>query len=743
VVDLGNPAALPVPVDAYANLAATGLKKAPEPAAARKVNPGVGNHVAQATSSSSSTATLGTVGKVSLKDKMKRQEASAQRVKEKRIPIGGILLSVFSLLILALVVFIWDACIFNRNSDLLRLKNCTNPILNRLTSNQRQITDQWWNDIISKRESFRILGSEYSVMDWGFKEEVSRARKELSYLEKTGTDLQQSFEGYVKAEKQGILGEIITQISSEKKAADHESAVAKAAQEEADRKKKEAAAKATPTPSKKDQSITLKIGENMIANSQALPATNGQTFQLDAISSSGSQVSINATGEGSVADNKTLEIKGPGAIILKLSVEGNEQVNAAETNIQINIIPPAARITKIEFFDNSKTAWEYFFNNTKPTTIGTLPGWRYCQTNGLATNLTTLLAVPFTAIAPQLFTTNYPILNTTQNSLTEAAKNTGSCFFRKDDKDQEITLTITTDKKAAIVNMLDSCPIVLENSGGHYNCSVSTNLSALLGLIRDKRYKISYEVGESFNGDSLENLTDHINKKIKSYEVAISQAKANLEAPQKTNSLEPVTTASQSQDADALNTAGVTLSAGLKFKSDSPDEKLGFPEDLKTYSNWMRSKSGKARDINSYQEYLQEVFNKISTCEGGLTFTQMTREWLTRTRHPHELFDKFASPDTDPNKSITLQPCLSPKEKSANDAAFIQNAKLFFTLDNNKRLDQFLASPKPTPTPRDYKKELHDSLVARDTFIEKLKNYRSKIQIKDLNNTPVLIFTSP
>ena len=616
VVDLGNTSTLTTPVDDYANLAATGLKKAPEPAAThRKLIAGGGSFAAQATSSSSSAATLSTVGKVSLKEKMKRQEASAQSVKEKRIPIGGILLSVFSLLILALVVIIWDACIFDRGEGLMSLKNNTAIIINRITSKQRRPDDLWWEKRISQMEILRIFGSSYSLMKPEKKANVINASKILSEIVRSA-DCKQKLEDY--KDQEGILGEIIKQISLEKEAVDNQ-ATTKAAQEEPDRKKKEAAAKAAPTPSKKDQSITLKIGGNPISSGMSIPATNGQKLQIEAISSSEAPVSIHATGAGSVSEDKTLAISGAGTVFLNLSVPGSTDYDATETNIQIVVVPPTAKISKIEFWDPSK--------DTKNKPANKFFGEYADKTNcpyPYNTNISSSEGI--LDFINQLKNNNSIAWNNEggfrlENKINRIANDSPIFIFSKKDSGNQISVIISINGTATN----KTAPFYTENTTDHLIALVpNPEVESFLRMATNGSSSLKanfsvVKIGDNtpkYPSASLQALSEQINAE---WNCALSNsAKLNQQLDEQKIGT-PQTNAPQAGETSSCSTNNQSaveacfLNAGIKvFEGILIDQKpfMTTNSALASFNIW-KSQNKQKGNPPTYRAYLLDVLNKI------------------------------------------------------------------------------------------------------------------------------------
>jgi hypothetical protein len=499
-----------------------------------------------------------------------------------------------------------------------------------------------------------------------------------------------------------------------------------------------------PTPpaakTKTEQTISLKISGNPIASGESINATNGQLLRLEATSSSGSQVSINGTGQGSVIENKTLVISGPGSITLKLSATGNEQMNAADTNVQIIITPPAARITKIEFFDNSKIAWEYFFNNVG--TNGKLPGWSYYQTNGLATNLVGLLSAPFTHVALKQFEPYYPISK--KESINQIATNAGSCFLRKDDATQEITLTITVDPKVLATNSLEFEPIIsgVDKSKDQYTCIISPKIEPLIKLIEGK-YAIEYEFNK-IKGQSPEEIAAKINATILAYGEKIKNAKSASDQDQEkklqSNTTNNPTFAKEEtwlQKSPDFDNAGIKLSEGLVYKKDSEGKDQKLPPELSSYSAWLKdTKNFNSR--KSYREYLSRVFRGVKNSKNTVT-CPMEKYFLSDNDIEGD-FMQLGKANTEDGR-LKLQ--WNAPSSNTDDAKFMTNLQAYFNDSNRQRIAQILDPPKPSPTPRDYSKELKDAEGTHDKYIKEISNCpSSRILIKDAKNTPLLIFTA-
>jgi hypothetical protein len=719
VLDLGDPASLPPPVDdALAHLAETGLRKAPPPASShgRVAATGSiesGSRVKAQFTSGRAHARSSSPTISSLRDKKQPDKSSNQSIKPQ--------IKWHQLLCGALIVIV---CLLGTAEFCLYKVDVNQACLIKDEINKKA------NSLIDKQNvSIDFIGK-LNVELRGLN--LFQEPKVIKNLNEINTELN-SIQNLTRFD----INEKLKNPNTLKKRVYRELA--------GNIPQPEPTPKPTPVPTppaaktKTEQTISLKISGNPIASGQSITATNGQKLQLEATSSSGTQVSINGTGQGSVTENKTLVISGPGSITLKLSATGNEQMNAADTNVQIIIAPPPTRITKIEFFDNSKKGWDYFFNNSE--TYGDLPGWSFYQTNGMATNLVSLLAVPFTAVTPESFITTYP--QSKKVSINENAANPGSCFFRKYKATQEITLTITADQ-IAITNVLASNPIMLQKTGEQFACALSDNIASFVGLLGKLtnfgEYSLEYSIGikPEVKGITPEFLATDINKKIKEMETQVTAAQLNLTQEQDKQKLAKETNNKANVDASLgqvypdMENAGEILSAGMTFQSQGVGKPDGFPDELKTFSHWL-TKNKKDRNIQTYTEYLKEVLAKIRECEDGLTFA--TDTYISSTK-------KIEDINTN-NKPET------PTEgrKCKNDKSFISNFNKLFNADWKKNLERFVAVPKArsiaTPDFNMLRQNLTTQEKVLTNYKENICRSTQQIAFKKNGKDILIIITSP
>jgi hypothetical protein len=682
VLDLGDPASLPPPVDdALAHLAKTGLRKAPEPASARgKVMPKTmgtpGLLTAAPTYSTGSPMQVGRMeGAASLKDRMKSGGPAAKKNKGKGLPLRRIVIGAIAVLFVLLAVFLWNECIFDRNSGLQGLKNSTNPIINQLTSNQRQLTDQWWNEIISKRENFKIFDSDYSFMNWGFNAEVSNAMEVLANLSQNNStpDFQQKFKNAKFANHTGILGDIIKKISSE-----DEDAHKEAEKAAADKRSKDAAAKAAQEETDKINKETAEKAVQEEADKRSKEA------------------------EARAAKDK-IEKK-PIQITINISASTNDSGNPTITR-------------KILFGDKEE-----------------INGWTW-KTNGLATNI---LMLKTEAENENGWCSNNPTLK--EKDFNSTATNEGFSFLKKITSTKEVIVTIASSGEV-FTNKIAFQPIELEKEGEKYICKLSTNIASCLQLFKTPAFSITYQIKKhNYSGDSPESLAEQINQKLKSLDGYITTAQAKLEQSHSSNNQYKTEAKPSNPSFESLDKAGETLSQGLKFESQTPIKKEGFPEELKSFTSWqahrINNKNPTERNKENFNNYLQEVFKYIYSCKGGLTYTFITTQWINKTHGAAELFQDITK------NGSKMTPTEKSGERTSNDYAFKQNVDIYFTSENAKNLKDYLTPPpKPTPTP-DYINILEDAKNNRVRFEESLKKPQAEIIIKDAKNTPLLIFTT-
>jgi hypothetical protein len=393
--------------------------------------------------------------------------------------------------------------------------------------------------------------------------------------------------------------------------------------------------------------------------------------------------------------------------------------------------PVPQKIVKLEFWqplNQEDTASKKYFKN------GTVcSGWSW-KTNNLATNILQLQGI---ACETNAWKT---ILVVNQLEFNKESINSGFCFLRKEDSSKEVTISITSSGEV-FTNKIAFQPIELEKEGEKYICKLSTNIASCLQLFKTPAFSITYQIiNHNYSGDAPESLAEQINQKLKSLDGYITTAQAKLEQSHSSNNQYKTEAKPSNPSFESLDKAGETLSQGLKFESQTPIKKEGFPEELKSFTSWqahrINNKNPTERNKENFNNYLQEVFKYIYSCKGGLTYTFITTQWINKTHGAAELFQDITK------NGSKMTPTEKSGERTSNDYAFKQNVDIYFTSENAKNLKDYLTPPpKPTPTP-DYINILEDAKNNRVRFEESLKKPQAEIIIKDAKNTPLLIFTT-
>jgi hypothetical protein len=364
---------------------------------------------------------------------------------------------------------------------------------------------------------------------------------------------------------------------------------------------------------------------------------------------------------------------------------------------------------------------------------GEINGWTW-KTNGLATNILMLK----TEAENENGWLSTPVLDDSKFNLP--ATNAGFSFLKKITSKKEVIVTIVSSGEV-FTNKIAFQPIELEKEGEKYICKLSTNIASCLQLFKTPAFSITYQIKKhNYSGDSPESLAEQINQKLKSLDGYITTAQAKLEQSHSSNNQYKTEAKPSNPSFESLDKAGETLSQGLKFESQTPIKKEGFPEELKSFTSWqahrINNKNPTERNKENFNNYLQEVFKYIYSCKGGLTYTFITTQWINKTHGAAELFQDITK------NGSKMTPTEKSGERTSNDYAFKQNVDIYFTSENAKNLKDYLTPPpKPTPTP-DYRNILEDAKNDRVRFEESLKKPQAEIIIKDAKNTPLLIFTT-
>jgi hypothetical protein len=669
---------------------------------------------------------------VSLKDRMGLSGGAVVASKRRSVPVSAIVIAAGCVVLMLIGVLVWNACIFDVQ-EMGDIRNSTNRIINGLTaSNGKLPDDAWWNDVT--KGNGMSIGASYRIVPMGFKDDIRVAREQLSYWASLigNPDLSKNLNDAKGLKYPVLLSKIIDKIASEieaKKAADNEPI--QVTNQETKKSVTIAKVASTPPPVKSTQMITMTLNGLSVTNGQVVSATNGQKFQLKGSAQSDAPVAITkSTGPGDVTGN-SLTINGIGTITLKLGVAGNDQMNAVETNVQIIIIPPVSRITGIEFMDSKEDEWHHFFGPSN--NLDELKGWTYWVTNGCATNLLQLVSSPLKDQGK--------IRCPYKDAFKQEFSNPNSCFFRKNNTTQEITLTIAVDANNPITNVLGFHPIVIQQTGEQYKCTLSDKVAPLIELFKAGKNTVEYKIcmEPKMTGDSPESLSDSINTKIKSLSKEIALAEGNVKQEEDRRKQTALTnsetlkkeTASDQKYPDMEN-AGEILSQGMTFKSSQAGKPDGFPEELKKYSAWRKTYK-KDTNREAYTEYLKAVLAKIKDCENGLTF--QTDTYISATKKIEDISIN--------NKPET--PTLGRTEK--NDNAFMSNFKRLFTPDWGKNLEEFIASTaqpkaKPTPDINNLEQVLSDKKNKLKKYKESVQSSSQQILVRNDNGKDCLIFTT-
>lgn len=681
VLDLGNPASLPPPVESARHLAETGLLKAPEPISSHSRVADTGSIERGRTltgSSHGSTAHKGGVGggSVSLKDRMKKGDGPLKPSKSKKFPLQGIAIGVATVIIILLASVVRNQCVIEEG-ELTKLVADTRIIANKiitLISEQNKegerIPESWKEDLVS--QSIPIAG--YRIVSFSFKSEFNEAREKIDDLKpQKNEDLLKSFEILAKPQptKGELLSKLIEKIKEVKTSAE------KLAQEEADKKQKKEAER------------------------QKLVIAQAKMEQ-----------------EAAEARKKSEEAKAASQAVMT--------PNPSPT-------PNPQKILKIEFWkpvDPEDTASKKYFNDQM-----IISGWSW-KTNDFATSISQLDA---SARDANNWITNS--VNSSRDQFNARATNSGFCFLRKEDSSKEVSITITSSGEV-FTNKIAFQPIELEKEGEKYICKISPNIASCIQLFKTPTYSIAYHITTNPNyiGDTPESIADQINKKLKELEESIVAAQTKLDQSHSSNNEFKSEAKPSNLDNESLDKAGEKLSLGLNFKGMAVGEKEGFPEQLKSYTAWLDNKekehNSKKRGEETFKEYLTKVFEKIFSCEGGISKTEVRDSWLKQTQSVNDLFDDLIK-----NKN-QLESNSRDQQRKANDTAFKNNVYGYFTEENHKNLKAFInPPPRPTPTP-DYRKSLERAKKDRADFEESLKKPQAEIIIKDANKTTRLIFTA-
>jgi len=355
-------------------------------------------------------------------------------------------------------------------------------------------------------------------------------------------------------------------------------------------------------------------------------------------------------------------------------------------------------------------------------------GWSW-KTNALAPNIQQLIGDCYksgwTDITP---------LHTQE--FDNAVTNNGFCFLKKDDSPEKVTITIVSSGEP-FTNIVLTQPVIIEKSGDKFDCKLSSEISPIINLFTNGPYLITYEILKpQYTGESLETLSDRINKNIKNLNENILTATTERD---QSLSIQPLKAETKPTNPifDSLDKAGEILSKDLEFKSDAPIPKGEFPEDLRTFTAWLDNKKLTEKNIENFNQYLSKVFEKILTCKGKLTYSFISIKWINQNHSAYDLFSDITK------NGSKLTPTEDAHRKTENDKIFKHNVSEYFTSENEKNLKAFLSPPpKPSPTPN-YEQKIKNAQNNLSSFINSLEKAPSLITIKDANSKPILIFTTP
>lgn len=753
VLDIGNPSTLPAPVAAAANQAETGLLKAPLPSVSSRQSESEGPEIGITQSKSSplpETTPISGSGRISqptkrasLKERMGKGSDLGRKPKAKGFPFQWAAYGMGVFMLAALGIFVCKIFVFDA-SKVEEIINSTHIIINKLNDQPDLAPDQaWWDNEI---KGTTIIGN-YQIVTPGFKSEFQEASIKLKQYSKQtnktelGNDIR--FENKkILESNQGcdrILAKVVNKICDidrvEKERVEKDNAdKLQRIQEQENRRKKEAEAKAR---AKSEQIISLKIDGKEANEGTPISCTNGQKFQLEPRSSGGGQVSLVKNSDQGELTNNMLTVNGSGTYSLKLSAPETEEKKAAETNIQLIFAPPCSKITQIEFFDSNQDAWGYFFQNS--TTYGELPGWSYCQTNEMGSNIIECLNFPLKNTTTNAFQQFYP-----QNQKVEIvkyAKTPASCFFKKNKDSQEITLTITIDTNGPITNSLGFSPIVVSHQGEQYKCELDPRIAPCINLLskltNSGKDSISYSLCKDSKG-SPEKLAESINDQLKLFNKKIAEAEINLKNEQEIlskstneNSQIKVKDTPSNSIPDDLDKAGEVLSSNISLKKGLSNTNGVFPKNLLRFSNTQQANKPFKK---AFTDYLNNVFKEvINLSSNGISYTAIQQNIFINDLHLEPDFKYLQTNQFNGNGYN------SPNPKN-DDQTFINNIKVYFSSNNLILLKDLLNGPKPTPTPRNYSVELSKAKGILEQYINTIDSgQENSIEILS-GTTPILLF---
>jgi hypothetical protein len=392
-------------------------------------------------------------------------------------------------------------------------------------------------------------------------------------------------------------------------------------------------------------------------------------------------------------------------------------------DIQINIVPPEARITAVKF-TRGNTYAEVF--KTDP-----LKGWSFFESDEYANNLQNLSSI----LKTSQWKTNVPLYHL---DFDERSKKTGHCFFRKDEANQEVSLTISVDPIGPIANALGYQPILIEQSGETYKSKLDPKIAPSIELLKLNN-SIDYEVN-NVRGQSLEEIDKKITSKILEYTTLVQVAQQAYEKDQKarqqaTNSQAFLKPESILQKYPDFDNAGAKLSEGLTFKKNLDEKVEGLPPEFQRYSAWLKG-NNQTLSRKSYREYLSKLFAKIKdskksvTCPMGNYFSS-----------DDKIKDDFKSLGNANTENGRLKLGWNQPSSSTDDKKFMDNLQAYFNESNTSLISQIFDPPKPTPMPRNFEQDLGDAKKALEVYRSKFeRDAKTSVKILDSNNQQVLIF---
>jgi len=705
VLDLGNPTSLPLPVDAFAHLAETGLRKAPEPASARgKLLPKTmgtpGQRMAVATySTGSSMQASPKGGAVSLRDRMKSSGPSAKENKGNGHSLSWIVIGAAAVLFVLLAVFIGNQCVIDEVKlnklvgDTRKISNNIGDLISKQDQGARKIDESWKEVLVSQS----ILIDGYRIVPFGFKTEFNEAKEKIDNLcSKTNEDLKKSFDflSKTKNEKNQLLSKIIDKINEVKASAE-------------DRAKEE--------KQKSDAEQQRLVEENAKQEQEA-----AETRKINEEAKVASQAVMNPTPSPT---------------------------------------PSPQKIVRIEFmeFPQEISFDDKFFPKKK--IIKNAVSW--IKKNDPSSILAAFQEIQQT----KEWQTDAPN-EITKINFNESFINSSVSVFAVKDTNNQITEFVIFKKTPIETQDINSGAFVADQSPqGDYVLSARPQITSFIKTCVDSGIRSEYSIikngethvldKEPLSDDSLVELEKKINKRLQAANEENNVLKTSK--PSFKNTPEPL-------DKDAETVKKQLYEFGPQLFSGVMTKDSNAPAFISSYPDWMQSnnKQDQMEYFWWYKKYLIYVFGFIDQKMGSsnscqyTTFSYLKAAQILLPSNKGDkdqiikyCFDKMLREKCDDfrNKlNNTSTYSTGSDTQKNNDKKFIDNLSALFSLDQ-KLVKKIFPNLDPPPDPEGDRREAERKLknitaILDDLQKGKLKTYKSRIKLIQGSNE-LIIFTSP